>query len=73
MLTLSRSSSSVGPSQSKSSGAVKLAHTCFFAYHCNEFTVYFTDEVCKNDAHMHVQLVAGLLLFRGLCRRLDDS
>ncbi len=52
------SSSSVGPSQSKScfSGAIKHAQTCnfspfIFVYHYNEFTMYFTDKVCKNNAH----------------------
>ncbi len=30
------------------------------------------DKECKNDA-MRVQLVAGLLLWRGLCRRLAND
>ncbi len=42
--------------KSSFSGAVNHAQTCnfspfIFVYHYNEFTVYFTDEVCKNDAH----------------------
>ncbi len=50
------------------SGPVKHAQTYYFApfIFVYEFTVYFTDEVCKNDV-MRVKLVAGLLFFLEAC------
>ncbi len=51
-------------------GNTALIIICTFTF---KFTVYFTKEVCKNNAHARATSSRPPLFFRGLWRRLSNA